>query len=315
MTHQRTLTAARILSHLLIAIGVVLSETALPSAAQPQQSSAGQPPATAPADDPSGILANALSAACRHDVNAFSGFLTAGSATAYRALDSTQQIAFLRRIVQLQDNGVPLLSAGLDGHPVFRCETSGFTAEFRFGSPRMDENIVFVPVHVMDRSVDFGLVRTSAGWKLLSLGVIVLDVNQLASMWQREDLQAREDTAISAVRSIAAAIDAYHRAFERLPESLKELGPAPTEGISPEAAGLLTAELAAGRIEGYNIRYRIVPVVEGHPTEFELAATPTDYPKSAIRSFFIDSSGVLRAADKRGAPATLADPPLDSTQP
>lgn len=285
------------------------------SAQSQQQTSEGRPPAQISADDPSGILANALSAACRHDVAAFSGFLTATSAAAYRKLESAQQIAFLRRIVQLQDNGVPLLSASTDGRPVLRCETSGLTAEFRFGVQRTDENLVFIPVQVMDRAVDFGLVRSTAGWKLLSLGVIVLDVPQLAEMWQHEDLQAREETAISAVRSIAAAIDAYHRAFERLPESLAELGPASKEGISPEAAGLLTPELAAGRVGGYSIRYRIVPVVEGHPAEYEVAATPTDYPKSAVRSFFIDATGILRAADKHGAPATLADPPLDSSQP
>jgi len=271
---------------------------------------------TAPSSgDVSTTLANALSAACRHDVSAFSTFLTASSAAAYRNLEPPQQIAFLTRIVQLQDNGVPLLSTSTEGRPILRCETKGLTGDFRFGVPRADENLVYVPVQLVDRSVDFGLVRAASGWKLISLGLVVLDVPQLTVMWQHEDLQAREDSAISALRSLASAINSYQRAFERLPESLAELGPAPQDGISPSAAGLISAELAAGRLEGYAVRYRIVPPPnESHPAEFELAATPTDYPKSAMRSFFIDSTGVLRAADKHGAPATVADPPLDASQ-
>jgi len=282
-------------------------------AAKAQQSSAS---VTAPPDgDVSTTLANALSAACRHDVSAFSVFLTATSAAAYQKLEPQQQVAFLTRIVQLQDNGVPLLSTSSEGRPILRCETKGLTGDFRFGVPRADENLVYIPVRLVDRSVDFGLVRTSGGWKLLSLGLVVLDVPQLIVMWQHEDMQAREESAISALRNLASAISSYQRAFEHLPESLAELGPAPQDGISPSAAGLISAELAAGRLEGYALRYRIVPPSnESHPAEFELAATPTDYPRSAVRSFFIDSTGVLRAADKRGAPATVADPPLDASQ-
>jgi type II secretory pathway pseudopilin PulG len=291
---------------------------AVPASSRAANSVAGQSdaPQTAPSSgDVSTTLANALSAACRHDVSAFSTFLTATSAAAYRKLDPPQQIAFLTRIVQLQDNGVPLLSTSTEGRPILRCETKGLTGDFRFGVPRPDENLVYIPVQLIDRSVDFGLVRTASGWKLVSLGLVVLDVPQLTVMWQHEDLQAREDSAISALRNLASAIDSYQRAFERLPESLAELGPAPKDGISPAAAGLISAELAGGRLEGYAVRYRIVPPAnESHAAAFELAATPTDYPKSAVRSFFIDSTGVLRAADKHGAPATVADPPLDAGQ-
>ena len=291
---------------------------ALPSHSRAASSSARQSvgeQSASSAGDVSTTLANALSAACRHDVSAFSTFLTATSAAAYRKLEPQQQVAFLTRIVQLQDNGVPLLSTSTEGRPILRCETKGLTGDFRFGVPRTDENLVYIPVQLVDRSVDFGLVRAASGWKLVSLGLVVLDVPQLTVMWQHEDLQAREDSAISALRSLAAAISSYQRAFERLPESLAELGPAPQDGISPSAAGLISAELATGRLEGYALRYRIVPPPnESHPAEFELAATPSDYPKSAVRSFFIDSTGVLRAADKHGAPATVADPALGASQ-
>jgi hypothetical protein len=45
--------------------------------------------------------------------------------------------------------------------------------------------------------------------------------------------------------------------------------------------------------------------------KFEATATPKEYGKTGRRSFFVDESGTTRAADRRGEPATSADPPVD----
>ncbi|HEX8354960.1 MAG TPA: hypothetical protein VF611_18780, partial [Pyrinomonadaceae bacterium] len=42
--------------------------------------------------------------------------------------------------------------------------------------------------------------------------------------------------------------------------------------------------------------------------KFEATATPKTYGKTGRRSFFIDESGTVRAADRKGQPATSADP-------
>lgn len=44
---------------------------------------------------------------------------------------------------------------------------------------------------------------------------------------------------------------------------------------------------------------------------YRVNATPKEYGKTARRSFFLDESGVIRAADRQGQPATAADPPVD----
>jgi hypothetical protein len=44
--------------------------------------------------------------------------------------------------------------------------------------------------------------------------------------------------------------------------------------------------------------------------QFEAVATPVEYGKTGKRSFFIDQSNVLRGDDHGGAPATIADKPL-----
>jgi hypothetical protein len=52
------------------------------------------------------------------------------------------------------------------------------------------------------------------------------------------------------------------------------------------------------RVEGYEIK------ISASGDRFEATATPTGYPKQGRRSFYIDQTGLLRAADLGGRPAT-----------
>ncbi|HEV3470720.1 MAG TPA: hypothetical protein VG148_15455, partial [Pyrinomonadaceae bacterium] len=45
--------------------------------------------------------------------------------------------------------------------------------------------------------------------------------------------------------------------------------------------------------------------------KFEATATPKNYGKTGRRSFFLDETGVIRAADHKGKPASAQDPPID----
>jgi hypothetical protein len=265
-------------------------------------------------------LSDALAAACRQDSEAFAKSLTAENATAYRALPGPQRIAIMKRFVLLDDPGRPLLSTSATGHGVLRCETPGISTEMRFGEVRLRENLAFVPMDIPlpgepARSITFGLVREGGNWKLLSVGLILLDVPTLAKQWEQADLDAGENNAIADLRAVAEALETYRRAYGKLPDTLTPLGPAPAEGISPEASGLVDAELAAGNKDGYAIRYNIVPA-GGNLTDkdankaetFKLTATPIQYGKNGRRSFFLDSGGTLRGADKQGAAANSTDP-------
>jgi hypothetical protein len=306
----------------LCAAALLLAATMAPDASAKQQ---GASPAAkvAPAmaqqtvtpDDPISALAAILATACRQDNAKFPEYLTANNATFYRQLTPAQQVAILRRLVLLDDAGRALLSTRADGTSEIRCETPGITRQIHLGKPRTDQNISFVPIDVKpDRQVDFGLVASKDGWKLLSIGVLMLDFAQLQSEWDAQDMATREEAATGALYKICAAIISYQKAFEKLPETLAQLGPAPKEGISPDAAGLLKEDLIRGAVEGYTIRYRVVPVgAGGTETQFELMATPTEYGKSGKRSFFMSETGKLRGADKTGAAATLADPVIEET--
>ncbi len=45
---------------------------------------------------------------------------------------------------------------------------------------------------------------------------------------------------------------------------------------------------------------------------FEAVAVPETYGSSGIRSFYVDETGVMRAANNRGEVATALDDPLDT---
>jgi len=297
-------------------LGVILAAFAMLAApALPQQ---------APESGATEALASVLSAACRQNDAQFADYLTAANAQAYRELPFPPRNAILKRLVLLEDPGRPLRSTDAAGHVVLRCEAPGITTEMRFGEPRVRENLAFLPVEVripgqpvsrageMSRRVEFGLVREAGAWKLLSVGLLLLDIPALARQWERADLEAREAAAVAALRRLSDAIGTFRRAFGRLPETLTVLGPAPKEGISPEAAGLVDSELAAGSKGGYAFRYRIVPGSGGAADGFELAATPTDYGKSGRISYLLDSAGILRGADKQGAVAAATDPRIEA---
>lgn len=280
--------------------------------------------APTPVSDPAEALQETLTAACRHDEAAFASHLTSDNVQAYRALTQEQRVALLRRMVLLQDSGKPLLSTS-EGHTVVRCEAAGVTSEMRFGAAEMRENLAFIPVSLPGgsetQSVRFGLVRDSGQWKLLSVGLLMLDIPAMARGWEESDLQARERNSIGALRRIANALKSYQNAYGKLPETLGELGPSVQDGASPDAAGLLNSELAKGVAGGYRVRYTIVPSNgEGDESErnkaagFTLAAAPAEYGKDGRRSFLLDSSGTLRGADKNGAVATADDPAVEGEE-
>ena len=293
----------------VVAIILILAGAILTPSARAQQSAA----------TPESALSDALSAACRQDATEFANFLTSDTAKAYRSLAAPQRTAFMKRFVQLEDTGRTLLSTGTTGHLVLRCETPSIETEMRFAETRLRENLAFVPMEIplpgdASRSVTFGLVREGGSWKLLSVGLILLDIPAMEKQWEQADMEEREDKAIAGLRTLATALESYRAAYGKLPDTLAPLGPA-ADGLSPDAAGLVDTALASGNKDGYTIRYIIVPASgdlsdeEANEAEtFGLAATPNDYGKTGRRSFYLDSVGLLRGAYSQCAIANSTDP-------
>ncbi|MGA7224501.1 MAG: hypothetical protein WA603_24995 [Candidatus Acidiferrales bacterium] len=300
-------------AQILCCVMLLTLASAIPAAAAGDDHSHGQanaePSATAIQKDPAAALADVLTAACRANQTEFAGYLTGDNSAAFRALPETQRSALMKRLSLADSPGTPLLSSDEHNHIVLFCRTPETSVEYRFGAARVHENLAFIPVNVVNgEEADFGLVREAGGWRLLSLGLVLLDVPQLSKEWAQQDLIAHEDAIVAALHSLAAAIQTYKSSFGKLPESLAELGPAPPNQISPAQASLIPADLASGKQGGYIFRYRIAPDANGNDNDFELAATPAPYGKLGHRSFFMDIEGKIHGDDKHGAVATYEDP-------
>ncbi len=76
------------------------------------------------------------------------------------------------------------------------------------------------------------------------------------------------------------------------------------------AANLISSTLAIGSLHGYDFACLTIGATSVTPAFFAFRATPTFYGVTGRQSFYIDVSGVLRGADKNGAPADENDPPI-----
>jgi hypothetical protein len=269
--------------------------------------------------DPVAALTAALGAACRQNSANFSAYLTDANSAAFNKLSTDERVAFMERFVLLDTPGHPLLATSTEGRPQMRCEATDATQEFTFAAPQIHDNLAYVPITISTgEELRIGLVREDGNWKLLSLGLLLIDVPELQKEWAAQALKVREQSAVDTVQALAQAVETYQRAFGKLPNSLAQLGPPAQGGVSPDAAKLIDAPLAAGANNGYKFRYRVVTPADSNASTFEIAAVPEQYGKTGNRSFLLDKDGKVHAADKKGAVATIDDPILaeqDATGP
>jgi hypothetical protein len=270
---------------------------------------------------PTAALRDALTAACAQNQRDFTKFLTAHNAETYASLTPGARVSLMKRFVLLNEPGRPSVVTGPSGRPIVRCETPGGTAELQIGGADASDNLAFLPVEVRDASdntaanvmhVNMGLVRENGQWKLLSVGLVLLDLPSLAAEWDAAEIESTERGAIDGLKTIAAAIEAYRRTFTHLPESLANLGPPERGSANMQAADLLDADYAAGAKNGYSFRYVIEGASNlGAPAKFQLSATPQVYGRTGRRSFFRDSNGGLHGADHHGAVGGEMDPKVE----
>ena len=271
--------------------------------------------------DPSSVLREILMASCAQDAHRFGNFLTARNAAAFAAMTESAQTSLLQRFVLVDQAGKPTTKTDTSGDVVVLCATPSVTTQLEIGKPEIRDNIAYLPLVVKDetdtgdansRRVTMGLVRENNQWKLLSLGVLLLDLPTLAEEWDRAEIQNNEKAAMSSIKELADAIEKYRVTYTHLPQTLAELGPAQKGVAKADRAGLIDANLASGHKDGYSFRYVIVGSNEvGAPAIYELAAIPTEYGRTGMRSFFRDGSGILHAADHQGGVGTVTDPKFE----
>jgi hypothetical protein len=289
----------------------------LANTAPAQESSSAPAAQAAPATGPSAALRDVLMAACSQSQNDFERYLTARNKESFARMAPAARVAFMKRFVLLNQAGKPSATANPSGRPIVRCDTPAGAAEIQIGGADTRDNVAFLPVNLRDATdttdaseiqVTMGLVRENGEWKILSLGVVLLDLPSLELEWDSAEADKNEQTAVESLKDIAEAVEAFRLKYARLPNSLSSLGPPLHGPASADAAGFVESDLAAGMRNGYSFRYVIVGGSGlGAPGKFELAATPLAYGRTGHRSFFRDASGTLRAADHQGAVGSSSD--------
>jgi hypothetical protein len=274
-------------------------------------------------NNPSTVLRDALMAACSQKATDFSGALTKRNAEAFARMTPAARSTLLKRFVLLDKPGQPNASGDTFTKIVVHCTTPELTTEMEIGKAEVRENLAYVPLTVKDaadnsdidaHSVTMGMVKESGEWKLLSLGLLLLDLPSLEAEWDRAEIKSNETAALESMKKLVAAIESYRNTYTRLPDSPMMLGPAASGSVaggkgSSERAGLLDAALAEGHKEGYAFRYVVVGANNlGAPAKYEIAAIPADYGRGGTLSYFRDAEGVLHAGDHKGAVGSAADP-------
>jgi hypothetical protein len=282
-------------------------------------------PRTAAATDnlaePNLTLRDILMSACSHNSAQFRSHLTARNAAAFGQLTPAAQLTLLKRFVLLDNAGTPNAEVDDQGIITVTCTTEAVVTQMQIGKPEIRENLAYLPLLVKEasdttnagaRQVLMGLVRENGQWKLLSLGLLLLDLPALGEEWDRAEIQSNEKSALASMHELAAAIEKYRVTYTRLPDSLTALGPSSKSSASIDQAGLVDAELAAGQKDGYAFRYVIVGANNsGAPAKYELATIPVAYGRTGTTSYFRDSSGILHGGDHKGAVGTERDSKLD----
>jgi hypothetical protein len=293
------------------------------SAQESSSKSDSAPGVTVPVSStgPAAALRDVLSAACSQTQTEFARFLTARNKEAFSRMTPAARVALMKRFVLLNEPGKATSSANPSGRPIVRCATPEVTTEMQIGGTEFRDNLAFLPMELRSatdtastnvRQITIGFVREDGEWKLLSLGLLLLDLPALEIEWDAAEMDSTEGSAMEALKEIEEAVEAYRRKYSRLPDSLASLGPPLHGSATADAAGLIDSDLATGMKNGYSLRYVIVGASTlGAPAKYELSATPLHYGRTGQRSFFRDSNGGLHGADRKGAVGSDADPKVE----
>lgn len=146
-----------------------------------------------------------------------------------------------------------------------------------------------------------GLIMNTASVVLLIPVLIILAI--AIPNLQASRRAANEGSAINSLRKIGTAELTYQSTLGRGAfGTLQDL----------QNQNLISPDLANGTRHGYRFKVETVSDAGDGWPGFIVLAVPTDYGSTGRRSFFMDETLVIRAADSQGMEATKYDAPLKS---
>jgi type IV pilus assembly protein PilA len=133
------------------------------------------------------------------------------------------------------------------------------------------------------------------GFSLIELLIVVAIILIIAAIaipnLLRSKMAANEASAVGSLRTLNTACVTYSTTYGTYPNSLAYLGPAGAGGASSTTADLIDSVLSAGTKSGYVFSFTAGTA----NLSYQLNADPVTRGQTGQRSFFTDSSGVIRA--------------------
>ncbi len=140
---------------------------------------------------------------------------------------------------------------------------------------------------------------------LIVIAIILIILTIAVPQMSKSRMHAQEMGAIATLKTINTVETQYMSQFGQFAGSLTQLGPAASGGAGegPQAAGLISGNLASGSTGGYN--YTITQT----PAGYSVSAVPKAFGSTGRRTFYTDQSGIIRENWSQ-EPATLNSPEI-----
>jgi prepilin-type N-terminal cleavage/methylation domain-containing protein len=151
--------------------------------------------------------------------------------------------------------------------------------------------------------------RRERGFSLVELLIVIAIILIILSIaipqMSKSRMHAQEMAAIATLHTINTVETQYMSQFGNFATSLTQLGPpASSNGAEgPQAAGLISGNLASGSTGGYN--YTITQT----PSGYAVSAVPKAFGSTGRRTFYTDQSGIVRENWSQD-PATVNSPEI-----
>src|ERR1700674_4030337 len=133
------------------------------------------------------------------------------------------------------------------------------------------------------------------GFSLIELLIVVAIILIIAAIAMpnllRSKMAANEASAVGSLRTLNTACVTYSTTYGTYPPTLASLGPDAGGGASSTTADLIDSVLSAGGKSAY-----LFPFTPGASSlSYQINADPVTRGQTGQRSFFTDSSGVIRS--------------------
>jgi type IV pilus assembly protein PilA len=124
---------------------------------------------------------------------------------------------------------------------------------------------------------------------LIVIAIILIILSIALPQMSKSRMHAQEMAAIKTLNTINTTEIQYQSQFGKFATAIAQLGPPPSGGgEGPEAAGLISGNLASGTSSGYNF------TVTQTPGGYAVSAMPKTFGSTGRRTFYTDQTGVIR---------------------